>query len=262
MKNNTIYPGTQSVHRALQLLKTFSDDHPEWGLKELALECDLNKTTAYRLLMALEREGMLMRDQGTKCFRLGPEAIALGARAMRANGLWRAAGPALEFLAEKSGETATLEILVGAETLVLGEETGSNVLRPTQFTGNRWPAHITPGGRVLLAEYSQSDLKRILTEPLQRYTKYTVTNLDELANLLDSIHQQGYAVIVDEAELGYIEIAAPVKNHDGKVVAALGMGGSSRRLPVEELEHFIILVKEAADRVSVNLGFKLNGVIE
>ena len=79
------YPGTQAVARAIALLKSFSDTQPEWGLSELAQTTGLNKTTAFRLLAALEAEGLIMRNPLSGGYRLGVELVAMGGCATRSN---------------------------------------------------------------------------------------------------------------------------------------------------------------------------------
>ena len=79
------YSGTQAVQRAVSLLKLFNDAKPEWGLTEMARAAGLNKTTVYRLLTALASEGLVARNPAGEGYRLGPEAIAIGARALRSN---------------------------------------------------------------------------------------------------------------------------------------------------------------------------------
>src|SRR5262245_12218403 len=106
---NVPYPGTQAVRRAVALLKAFTDEQPEWGLTELARALKLNKTTAYRLLTALEKEGFVARSPAD-AYRLGPEAIALGGRALRSNDLRSVSHAELEWLAQITKETATLEV--------------------------------------------------------------------------------------------------------------------------------------------------------
>ncbi|MCB0168114.1 MAG: helix-turn-helix domain-containing protein, partial [Anaerolineae bacterium] len=76
MTINEPYPGTQAVMRALALLKSFTDEKPELNLVELAQAVDLNKTTTYRLLTALESEGLITRTSESDAYRLGPESIA------------------------------------------------------------------------------------------------------------------------------------------------------------------------------------------
>ncbi|HKZ69362.1 MAG TPA: helix-turn-helix domain-containing protein, partial [Anaerolineales bacterium] len=74
------YPGTQAVLRAVTLLKAFSDSQPELGLADLARTTKLNKTTAFRMLTALESAGLVAKNPETDSYRLGPEVIALGGR--------------------------------------------------------------------------------------------------------------------------------------------------------------------------------------
>src|SRR5436190_1862302 len=132
-------PGTRA--RAPRLLKAFSDARPEWRLSELARAAHLHKATAHRLLAALEREGMLARDAAGDLYRLGPEAIALGARAARANHLRAVSRAELEALAAATGETATLEVLVDGDMLILDEVLGRGLIGATASLGTRWPAH-------------------------------------------------------------------------------------------------------------------------
>src|SRR5262245_60854551 len=124
MTTQEAVPGTQTVMRAVALLKAFTDAQPQMGLTELSRAVGLNKTTTYRLLAALEHEGLVAQDARGGAYHLGPEAIALGARALRATDLRAAARPELEALARETGETADLEILDGAEVLVADEVHG------------------------------------------------------------------------------------------------------------------------------------------
>jgi IclR family acetate operon transcriptional repressor len=133
------YAGTQSVLRAVSLLKAFTDAQPELGLMELAKAAGLNKTMVYRLLTALESERLVARDPGTDGYRLGPEMIALGGRAVRANRVRQVGRPELERLARETGEAATLEVLVGDEVLVL-DEIGERVCQESH--------RFTPGPRL------------------------------------------------------------------------------------------------------------------
>ena len=136
------------MQRAVALLKLFTDVRPEWGLTEVARAAGLNKTTAHRLLSALTREGLLARSATTEAYRLGPEAIALGARALRANDLRTVSRIYLEDLVKRSDETATVEVLVEAEVLILDEMHSRKWLHASPSVGTRWPAHATSTGKV------------------------------------------------------------------------------------------------------------------
>lgn len=256
MHVNEPYPGTQAVLRAIALLKAFTDEQPQLGLAELARMVGLNKTTAYRMLTALESQGLVARNPANDTYRLGPEVISLGGRALRANDLRSVSRAELEGLARATGEAATLETLVGLEVLVLDDVSGAHLIGATQYIGARWPAHATSTGKALLAFLSDADLEAVLSAPLAQVTAQTITVPEDLRQELAAVREQGYARAVEELEAGFSAIGAPVRNHDGQVVAALSLNGPSARLTPERLDEIAPLVVEAAGRVSEQLGYK------
>ncbi len=250
------YPGTQAILRAVALLKAFTDAHPERGLTELARAVGLNKTTAYRLLTALESEGMVMRRAAGDAYRLGPEAVALGGRALRSNNLRLASHVELEALAQHTGETATLEVLSGDQVLILDEVPGPHLIGSTQSVGTRWPAHATSTGKALLAYLTDAQRKDVFQPPLARLTDKTITTLARLRSELAAVRERGYATAIEELESGYVAVGAPLRNHDGQVVAAISVGGPSLRLTADRTADLAEKVIQAADRISERLGFR------
>ncbi len=254
------YAGTQSVRRAIALLKMFSDERREWGLTDLAREVDLNKTTAYRLLTALESEGMVARDPKTEAWRLGSGAITLGALALRSNDLVRAARPELQTLVEETAETASLEVLVGDEVLILDEVEGPSVLGASSDVGTRWPAHATSTGKVLLAA-ERAGLGRVthtrqrpLPRRLRKLTPRTITTPDRLDHELARVLERGWAAAVEELEIGYVAVGAPIRDHELRVLAAVSIGGPVTRLTQDRIPDLARRVVGAADRTSRSLG--------
>lgn len=245
-------PGTRAVIRAIAILKAFGGERSTWGLTELAQELALNKTTVFRLLGALEREGMLTRDSQRDVYRLGPELIVLGAHALRSADLREAAHDQLEILAERTGESATLEILAGDDTLILDEVLGRFLLGGSAEIGTRWPAHATSTGKVLLAAARQAGCA--LPERLEARTPRTITSRTRFDRELTHVAQQGYAVAMEELEPGFVAIGAPIHNHEGHVIAALSIGGPTGRVAAAQIAHLGALVRSAADEVSRRLG--------
>ena len=243
------------MQRAMRLLNAFTDAQPEWGLNDLAKAVELNKTTAYRLLSALEIEGMLSRDQQSGTYRLGPGAIILGGRAMRTNNLNIASHTELEKLAEATGETVTLEILVECDVLIIDQVQGAYFLGAAQDLFARYPAHATSTGKVLLAYAPTALCRKLLSAPLDRYTENTITAIDELHAVLSEVRSQGFATVHEELELGFVAGAAPIFNHIGEVVAALSVGGPSARLQDERLREVVATVVQAAARISGQIGY-------
>lgn len=250
-----VYPGTQAVARAIALLKAFSDVQPEWALNDLAQATGLNKTTAFRLLAALEAERLVMRNPLSGGYRLGVELIAMGGAAMRANPLRAVSRPVLITLAEQSGEAATLEVLVEDYVLVIDEAPGSNPLGMTQDVGQRLPMHATATGKVLLAARPDVEVAQRLAEPLPALTDQTIIDPEHLRIVLARVRQEGIATALGELEPGFTAVAAPVLDRERQVVAAISVGGPSLRLTPERLSALAPLVQMAARQISRQLGY-------
>lgn len=218
-------PATRAVRRAARLLATLGAARGSLPLGALARAASLSKPTTFRLLAALELEEFVVRDAG-ETYALGPALVGLGAQARRAIRLNDAARPVLTALAEETGETATLEVLVGTEVLILDEVQGRFLLGAMPEIGMCWPASVTSTGRVLLAATDA-------TSP---------------------VTLAGFATTFEELEPGFAAVAAPVRNADGVVIAAISVGGPSVRLTRERLAALAPRVRGAAERVSQRLG--------
>lgn len=253
MNPRQAYPGTQAVRRAVRLLKALGSQAGEPALGELVRAVGLNKTTAYRLLTALEAEGLVERG-GSEGYRLGPELLALGARALGGHDLREAARGELTALARKTRETAYLEVRVGGETLILDEVMGSHRVGTTPSVGTRWPAHATSTGKVLLAALDDEGLDALLKPPLAALTPRTITDPLELRRELQRVRERGYATGIEELEPGFMAVAVPVYARDGRVVAAAGIGGPRVRLDPERLAVIAKTLPSHAARISERLG--------
>lgn len=252
--------GTQAVTRALAILDAFTDAHPEWSLAELSRARRLTKSTTLRLLGALERERLVSRDRPGSEYRLGPGAIELGARAQRSHSLPTVARPDLELLARTTRETASLEVLVGSEILILDEVMGPHLVARSPCVGTRWPAHAASTGKVLLAAAREGNVEPWPGAPVktalrfESFTPKTITSAQRFDTELTRVLKQGYATAIGELEVGYVAIGAPVRNHLGRVVAAVCLGGPSTRFTEARIPSLAVRVRAAADRISRKLG--------
>jgi DNA-binding IclR family transcriptional regulator len=249
------------VSRALRILRAFSDTHPEWSLAELSRELELSKPTTFRLLLALEHEGLVARHGPTGPYRLGPAAIELGARAQRANSVVSAARPELEALTRATGETSSVEVLAGEETLILDEVQGGHLIVTSPSVGTRWPAHATSTGKVLLAAAVERDpdlVRRMARRGdgrLRGITPGTIRSASRLSAELSRVATQGHSTAIGELEAGYVALGAPVRRHDGVDVAAISLGGPSTRFTDARIPGLIKAVRESAARISRRLGW-------
>lgn len=253
MTSTKPYPGTQAVLRAFSILKVFSDERPSWGLTDLANEVALNKTTTYRLLTALESEGMVMRN-GDETYRLGPEVVVLGGRALRQNDLRRVTRPYLEQLADETGETTSLDVLVDEDVLLIDEVIGPRLTGSVSSLGTRHPAYATASGKAILAFLPDEKLAPFLQRPLPPITDETITSPTLLMQELHEVRTLGYAVNREELEEGLVVVAAPVYNYDGEVAGSISLGGTSLRFTPERIAEMGALIRETAVEISQKLG--------
>jgi DNA-binding IclR family transcriptional regulator len=250
-----------AVARALRIVRAFTDARPEWTLAELSRELRLSKPTAFRLLGALEDGGLVARASVAGSYRLGPGAIELGARAQRANSVVAAARPELEALTRATAETSSVEILTGEETLILDEVQGGHLIGTSPSVGTRWPAHATSTGKVLLAAAQAADpdlVRRMAGRSggrLRGLTSCTIRSARRLSAELHRVLRQGYSTAIGELEVGYVAIGAPVHLHDGRVAAAISLGGPASRLTDARIPSLARAVRDAAGRISQRLGW-------
>lgn len=249
------YPGAQSVSRAVALLKSFDDVHPEWSLGELSERLALNKTTTHRLLAALEGEGLIMRS-ATGNYQLGAEMIALGGCAMRVNDLRVVSRPMMEVLTQEIGETVSLEVFSKGQVMILDEVSSREPMAVTQNVGSRLPLHATSTGKLLLAYASDGVVDDVLGQPLPALTPATMIEPGELRRELDEIRAHGYATTQDELDIGFMAIAAPIYDQTRTVVASLSVGGPILRMDTAGFSEMVAALQVAARRISRQLGYR------
>lgn len=244
MREHTPPQGAQAALRALRLLKLFTPEQPDLQLAEISERAGLNKTTAHRLLQALTSEALLDRNPGSGAYRLGPALMALGVQALACNGLRLRARPLLRRLAEETGETATLEVEVDKQILILDEVTGGRFLGAAGNVGTRWPMHATSTGKALLA-FDEGAIER-LPQSLPALTANTITARDELAAQLLEIRQRGYAETIDELEDGFTGVGTVVRGTEGEILAAISICGPTQRMTRERRERLASTLCKAA----------------
>ena len=257
---STSYTGTQSVVRVLRLLKLFNGEQREWTLNELVEASQLNKTTVFRMLTALESEKMIERTvQGN--YQLGIEMIALGGRAVRDNDLRTVAQPILESLVEQINERMTLEQLImetdGCYAMMITHEVNSNYLiRINQEIGARLPLHATSTGKAMLAFMPEEDREIALQQRFGAFTEKTMIDPQKLAAELNTIRQRGYATAIGELEQGLMAAGTPIFNYAGEPVAAISVEGPDMRIDERKLHDLASKMLVAAAEISARLGYR------
>ena len=243
----------QSVDRAIAILYLLAQ-RGDAGVTEVAAELGVHKSTAFRLIGALEAGNLIEQDGERGKYHLGRGILRLaGATAARLE-LPTESRPVCRQLAAALGEAVNVAILDGDEATNILQEYGTSSITGRNWIGQRTPLHATASGKVLLAWMDTVALKEFLTSRPHRYTPHTVTRASALEAELERVREQGWASTTEEFEIGLNAVAAPVFDATGEVVAAVGTSGPSYRLTVESFPAVAHALVAGATDISARLG--------
>ncbi|MWK38342.1 helix-turn-helix domain-containing protein [Actinomadura sp. J1-007] len=232
---------------------------PDLGVTEIAGELDLTKAAVHRILTALRSRDLVIADPATRRYSLGHAAIALGRAYMARMDLRAMAVPELRRLSQATKETATVSVRRGDTRLYVDQVVPVQELRMEVSLGIPYPLHAGSSSKAILAFLGQEEVDGYLERhTLDALTDRTITDPATLRAELAAVHGRGYATSLGERETGAASIAAPVFDHDGRVIAALSLSGPDSRFERRMHEHAPRLL-EAAAKVSAQLGYTPGG---
>jgi DNA-binding IclR family transcriptional regulator len=206
-------------------------DGPQ-SLGRVAMRARLTKPTAHRLLASLAHRQMVIQDQATGDYLLGPGVLAIADAVMRgAAGLGVLVGPVLARLVAATGETAALYVRAGLERMCVGQVPSPQPVHFAAHLGASFPLHTGSMGKLLLAFAGDAERAQLLELlPLKALTKRTVTDRRALEAELEDIRRRGHATSRGERAVGVASLSAPVFAADGRILAALSVIGPESRL--------------------------------
>ncbi|HEX3311992.1 MAG TPA: IclR family transcriptional regulator [Streptosporangiaceae bacterium] len=250
--------GTQAVDRAARLLAEVVHSADPMTFTGLSAATGLAKSTTSRLLLALERNGLVRRDDHGR-FLPGEMFVSFAWRGGAEAGLVAVAQPFLERLGKATGETINLGVASGGLVEQIAQVDSTFLIGGTNWVGMSVPLHCSALGKVLLA-YGAAQLSGQLPGgQLERRTDKTVTSEAALRTELATVRTRGYAVTDEELEPGLIAVATPVRGYDGAVVAALSVSGPTTRMNRDGLPAMAGYCAEEAAALSAVLGYRQRG---
>jgi IclR family transcriptional regulator, acetate operon repressor len=243
--------GTQAVDRAARLLTEVVHSPGSVTFTELAAATGLAKSTTSRLLLALERNGLVRRDDHGR-FRPGEVFVRFAWRGGAEAGLAELAQPFLERVGAQTGETINLGVERDGMIEQIAQVDSVYVIGVGNWLGRPVPLHCTALGKVLLAY----DAASLPAGRLERPTERTITSRAELQADLATVRELGYAITDSELEPGLVAVAAPVRRDGGTVVAALSVSGPAHRLTPARLPGVAAQSVAQASALSCVLGHR------
>jgi DNA-binding IclR family transcriptional regulator len=243
----------QSVDRALTILEMLAREG-EAGVTEIAAELGVHKSTAFRLLATLEAHRLVEQDGDRGRYRLGVGNLRLAGATTARLDLVTEARPVCRQLAADTGETVNITVRSETSALYLDQVAGGSAVQSHNWVGQHIPLHATSNGKVLLSELTEAELKSAVPS-LPRVTDRTVTNRSKLRAELAEVRETGYAVAIDELEVGLTAAAAPIRSAHGDVIASMSLSGPTYRLDEKKLATVVPQLVAAATEVSHRLGW-------
>ena len=225
-----------SVSKALELLVCFSIDSPVWVLSDIARRAQVPKSTAHNLLRTLQLFDLVRQDPESRHYQVGPRALELGLLFAKRSGELAQSRPVLRRLVEVTGETCKLGMLSNDQVLIVAALESAFQLHTRGDIGTRWSLHSTSLGKAILAALAEEEAREILERTgMSVHTRHTIHTWTGMQRELRAIRERGYALDMEENELGVRCVAAAVANPLRGTVAAVSVSGPRGRLVDERM---------------------------
>lgn len=255
MKENPNH--VQSVGRALKLIEFLANERHEISLTEISKKIGWPKSTVHGLLSTMCAYQVVEQSAVTGRYKLGVRLFELGNIVARSWDINTVAKLHMRHLNSELSALIQLATERSGEVLYLEKLESNQMIHIVSDIGRRLPMHCSGLGKVLLAYRPYPEVKRIISEKgLKRMTSRTITNMSELEKELKKIREQGYAIDNQEIMEGLRCVAVPIFDGDGKVNYAMSVSGLSVNMKGGYLEKVILRLKETAENISLDMGYK------
>jgi IclR family pca regulon transcriptional regulator len=248
----------ESLAKGLQVLRLFNENTTSLRLREICELTGIPMPTAFRIVSTLEEDGFLDRSP-EGILQPGVSVLTLGSAALRGSNLVQVSERPLRHLAETTGETVNLGILVGDEVLYLARLRNADLVTANVQVGTTLPAIYTSMGKLLLAQLPPDELDDRIGSHSFAATAgpNAVGSRSELDERLAVIREQGYAIQDQELAEGLRSVSVPVFGRDSVVAAAINIAVSSSRHSVETLRGPLL---EALQATAADISIRLRAL--
>lgn len=243
-----------AVQRALILLKEISASPNGVSVREVARSLSYSPAVVQKSIQALVAEGFAQQDPITQHYHLGPAALQVGLAGLAKLELFRVAHPYMQSLADSSGETSLLGIRQGDIVIYIDKALSNAEIRLDVSIGATRPLNCTAIGKILLAEMPDAEIDRLArTGAFTQASPHSVTDVERIKQEMVEVRERGMALDLEEFSLGAMCLAAPIRNHEGRVVAAIAIAGPRQRVN-DAKDRIAQQVLACAENITIALG--------
>jgi len=181
--------------------------------------------------------------------------VEMGLSAMEEMSLPRVAQPVIDELSERVNESVNLAVRHEAEVVYIGQSSTNRLVTFFTRLGQRAPLYCTGVGKAMMATMPVTTVRVLVGDgEWTRYTATSVGNWSELERQLEDIRHRGYAIDMEEREIGVACVAAAILDASGGVLGALSISGPSGRI-LPKTDVLALEVQKAAAQISARLGY-------
>lgn len=220
-----------AVHRAVQVLEILAGSHTGFSLADLSRQTGIPKSSLFRILLTLEKASIVHLDRARNIYNLGMKLIDWGNRALDKIDLKTITHPHLVRMAQETRESYYVAILDDYEVIVIDRADTPEIWSMVARLGQRSPVHATASGQILVAEAPEEVVNTIIARKgLKRFTPRTLTSVARLKDRLKEVRRTGFTIADAEYKPDLCVIAVPIRDHHGKIQAALMTALQSERM--------------------------------
>jgi DNA-binding IclR family transcriptional regulator len=244
---------SQTVARAIAILRAFDRDRTELGVTELSAQLGLSKTIVFRLAQTLMKYDLLERDAGSARYRIGFGAFEIGLLFRKA-ALDHEAQPHMRALVERTGLTSQLAVFHRNRMVIVASEEATAPLRYSVAVGETRALHSSAVGKAALSTFDDARVGLILAESgMAKRTPRTITSLRKLKVDLARVRQLGYAVNWQENTVGVASVAAPIRSRQLTAPAVISLAFPVSHVDRKQIPSIGKLLKAAAESIGARL---------
>lgn len=236
----------EAIARGLDVIRAFGRGKPMMSLAAVATASSLPRPTARRILKTLEELGYVRQVEGG--YELTPRVLDLGMSYVLSRGLWEVARPHMEALVARTRESSSIAQLDGSDIVYVARVAVPKIVTLAVTIGTRFPAMQTSLGKVLLAALPSAEVDRVLAEPSRSgIVPRWQPDASERAAALREVRARGWALTDEQLAPGIRSVAVPLRDGDGRVIAALNVNSHAAETPLEVLtgQHLPLLLQTA-----------------
>jgi len=248
-----------AVHRAVQVLEILAGSHTGFSLADLSRQTGIPKSSLFRILLTLEKASIVQLDRTRNVYTLGMKLIDWGNRALDKIDLKTITHPHLVRMAHETRESYYVAILDEYEVIIIDRADTPEIWSMVARLGQRSPIHATASGQILIAEAGDEMFNVVVSRKgLKRFTPRTLTSTSRLKDRLKEIRRTGFTIADAEYKPDLCVIAVPIRDHHGKVSAALMTALQSERLRRNRAlsTDIVDVLKKESEVISRELGYQ------